>query len=57
MTRDKRKTYVHPCGGECIHTGLDVTGLSNLSTEVKTLEDLPLHNAHSGCPLQVYSIF
>ena len=51
--RDKRKTYVHPCGGECINTGLDWTGLGNLgnlSTGVKTLEDMPLHNAHSDCP-------
>ena len=57
--RDKRKTYVHPCGGECINTGLDWTGLGNLgnlSTGVKTLEDMPLHNAHSDCALQVYSI-
>ena len=48
-----RLTYVHPCGGECINTGLDWTGLGNLGTGVKTLEDLPLRNAHSDCPLQV----
>ena len=54
--RDKNKTYVHPCGGECINTGLDWTGLGNLSTGVKTLEDLPLRNAHSDCPLQAFSI-
>ena len=48
-----RLTYVHPCRGECINTGLDWTGLGNLGTGVKTLEDLPLRNAHSDCPLQV----
>ena len=52
--------FPFPSSWECINVGLDWnTGLGNAhvyweSGQRRTLEDLPLCNAHSDCPLQVF---